>query len=207
MMLRWINDYCTSKSVRSPHTDLRNYVLFVDDDYYIDIDSLLLYIRSLDEDPDITTYERRTFITGELIVGSRPRRFVSDRYYVSIIDYPYDVYPSYISTSCFLMTRYNAKLFYIASKYIRLFHFDHVYMGLLAYSMSINLIENNQLFSSSLSSTIQFYNQTRFLSRWKHIFNKKNDFYSTKKSICARGYSTEKLVELWNEIHQTNLTL
>jgi hypothetical protein len=207
MMLRWINDYCTSKSVRSPHTDLRNYVLFVDDEYYIDVDSLLLYVSRIDEDPDLTTYERRTFVTGELIEGSRPRRFISDRYYVSINDYPYDRYPSYISTGCFLMTRYNARLFYLASKYIRLFHFDHIYMGLLAYSMSMNLIRNNELFSTSLSSTISFNNQTRLLSRWKEIFHKKFDLNSARKPICVRGYRAQNLIDLWNEIHQTNFTL
>jgi hypothetical protein len=115
MMLRWINDYCSSKSRRSPHTDLRNYVLFIDDDYYLDIDSLLSYISTIDHDSEMTTYERRIFITGNLIEKSRPRRFLNDRWYVSIIDYPYDVYPPHVSTGCFLMTRYNARLFYIVS--------------------------------------------------------------------------------------------
>ncbi|CAF4070147.1 unnamed protein product [Rotaria sordida] len=207
MMLRWINDYCTSKSRRSPHIDLRKYVLFVDDDYYVDLDSLLLYIYSIDEDKEMTTYERRTFLTGELIEKSRPRRFINDRWYVSINDYPYDMYPNYISTGCFLMTRYNARLYYIASKYIRLFYFDHVYMGLLSYSMSTNLIANNQLFSTSLSLNRKLNNnQLRFLYQWKSIFNNQIYFNSTKNPICFRGYRTQKLIDIWNQIHQTNLT-
>jgi hypothetical protein len=207
MMLRWITDFCTSKSRRSPHTDLRNYVLFVDDDYFIDIDSLMLYIKGIDDDPDTTTFERRTFITGHLIEGSRPRRSASDRYYVSVNDYPFDAYPPYISTSCFLMTRYNARLFYLASKYIRLFHFDDIYMGVLAYSMSINLIRNNELFPTSELSTNIFNNQARILSRWKEIFKKKIDFSSSARPICIHGYQGQKLIDLWNEIHQTHITL
>ncbi|CAM2709409.1 unnamed protein product [Rotaria socialis] len=206
MMLRWINDYCTSKSRRTSHIDLVNYVLFVDDDYYIDLDLLLLYIYNIDHDSEMTTYERRTFITGELIEKSRPRRNLNDHYYVSLIDYPYDIYPDYISSQCFLMTRYNARLFYIGSKYTRLFHFDSIYMGLLAYSMSIKLIKNNELFSTTLSSINIFNYQNQFLSRWKTIFNNKINFNSTKKSICTRGYRNEKLIQLWNELHQTNLT-
>jgi hypothetical protein len=165
--------------------DLRRYVLFVDDDYYIDIDLLIFYIHRIDSDPDITTYERRTFITGELIEKSRPQRFINDRWYVSLIDYPYNAYPPYLSTGCFLMTRYNARLFYIASKYTRLFYFDHIYMGLLAYSMSTNLIANNQLFSTN---------------------NKNIDFNSMNKSICYHGYRSEKLINIWNDIHPTNFT-
>ncbi len=206
-MLRWINDYCSSKSRRSSYVNLRNYVLFIDDDYYLDIDHLLLYTRGINADPDMTTYERRTFITGELIEKSRPRRFVNDRWYVSIVDYPYDMYPPYISSGCFLMTSYNVRLFYLASKYTRLFYFDHIYMGLLAYSMSTNLIRNNELFSTSLSTNIYLNNQTEIFSKWKQIFNQKMNLNSTKKSICFRGYRTEKLIHIWNQIHQTNLTL
>ncbi|UJR24743.1 hypothetical protein I4U23_006117 [Adineta vaga] len=203
MMLRWITDYCTTKSSRTSYMDLRNYVLFVDDDYFVDIDVLLLYIRGIDEDPDMTTYERRIFITGELIEGSRPQRSINDRYYVSLIDYPYDYYPSYISTGCFLMTRYNARLFYIASQYVRLFHYDHVYIGLVAYSMSINFIRNNELFPITISSTI---NQTKFLSKWKDIFQTKVDKSIAKNPICLHGYSAEKLINIWNDLHSMNST-
>ncbi|CAM4839928.1 unnamed protein product [Rotaria magnacalcarata] len=169
MMLRWINDYCTSKSRRTSHIDLIYYYC-------------------------------------ELIKKSRPRRNSNDHYYVSLIDYPYDIYPDYISSQCFLMTRYNARLFYIESKYTRLFHFDNIYMGLLAYSMSIKLIKNNELFSTTLSSINIFNYQNQILSRRKTIFNNKINFNSTKKPICIRGYRNEKLVQLWNKLHQTNLT-
>ncbi|CAF2519917.1 unnamed protein product [Rotaria sp. Silwood2] len=207
MMLHWISDYCTSKSRRSPHIDLRKYVFFVNDDYYVDIDQLLIYIYNIDEDKEMTTYERRTFITGELIEKSRPRRFINDRWYVSLIDYPYDIYPPYISTECFLMTRYNARLYYISSKYTRLFYFDHIYMGLLAYSMSTNLIKNNQLFStSSLSSNHFVNNQYGFLSKWKFLFNYYNHINSTLKPICIRASRAQNLIDIWNNIHQTNIS-
>lgn len=203
-MLRWINDYCSSKNRRALHIDLRNYVLFVNDDYYIDLDLLLTYISSIDEDAEMTTYERRIFVTGELIENSRPRRFVNDRWYVSVTDYPYDRYPPYVSSECFLMTRYNARLFYISSKYVRLFSFEHIYMGLLAYSMSINFIKNNKLFSTTSNFIVN--NQNLVLSRWKDIFNKKMNVNSTIKSICIHVHSQEQLIQIWNHFHQTNLT-
>jgi hypothetical protein len=71
MMLHWISEYCTS----SPHSDLRKYVLFVDDDYYIDINSFITYINKVDGDRDMTTYERRTFLTGYVYKESCLRRF------------------------------------------------------------------------------------------------------------------------------------
>jgi len=207
MMLRWISEYCTSKSHRSPHDDLRKYVLFIDDDYYLDLNSLLTYINKVDKDPDLTTYERRTFLTGYLYKESRPRRFLNDRWYISINDYPYDRYPPYVTAGCFLMTRSNARLFNLASKYIRLFRFDDIYMGLLAYSMSIKLIPNNELFSSYGSRVISLNNQTGFFSRWKTFFTNEFNSKSTVKPICIHGYRGEELIQIWNKIYQTNLTL
>ncbi|CAF0892950.1 unnamed protein product [Rotaria sordida] len=207
MMLRWINEYCTSKSYRSRYNDLRKYVLFVDDDYYVDLNSLLKYINKIDEDSNMTPYERRTFLTGYLYEGSRPRRYLNDRWYISINDYPYDHYPPYVTAGCFLMTRSNARLFNIASKYTPLFRFDDIYIGLLAYSMSIKLIPNNNLFSSYGSSTILFSNQTEFFSKLKSLFINQINFNSTNKPICIHGYRGEELIQIWNDIYQTNLTL
>jgi hypothetical protein len=207
MMLRWISEYCTSKSHRSPHDDLRKYVLFIDDDYYLDLNSLLTYINKVDQDPDMTTYERRTFLTGYLYKESRPRRYLNDRWYISINDYSYDRYPPYVTAGCFLMTRSNARLFNLASKYIRLFRFDDIYMGLLAYSMSIKLIPNNELFSSYGSKVISLNNQTGFFSRWKTFFTNEFNSKSMVKPICIHGYRGEELIQIWNQIYQTNLTL
>lgn len=203
-MFRWINDYCSAKTSRTKYVNLRNYLLIIEENSYIDIDKLLLYTNEINSDPDMTTYERRTFITGELIKKSRPKRFLNDHWYVSYIDYPYDKYPEYISSECFLMTIYNARLFYLSSQYIRLFYFDSIYLGLLAYSMSIRFIENNQLFSTS---NFIFYNQTEILSKLKFIFKKNIHFNSNNKSIFYRGFTPNKLILFWNEIHQTNLTL
>ncbi len=193
MMLRWISEYCTSQS------DLRKYVLFIDDDYYLDLKSLINYLNKIDQDIDMTSNQRRTFLTGYVYNESRPRRFLNDRWYISIKDYPYDRYPPYVTAGCFLMTRSNARLFNLASKYIDLFRFDDIYMAILAYSMSIKLIPNNDLFSSYSSSGI--------FSKWKRFFTGENELQSTTKPICIHGYRGEELIEIWNEIHQTNLIL
>ena len=52
-MLRWVTDYCFFK-----FDDTRNYVLFIDDDYYLDVNSLIKYLKSLDNNDKMTTYQR-----------------------------------------------------------------------------------------------------------------------------------------------------
>ncbi len=206
MMLRWISEYCTSKYNQN---NIRKYVLFIDDDYYLNLNSLLNYLNKVDQDPDMTSYERRTFLTGYVYEGSRPRRFLNDRWYISLDDYPYDRYPPYVTAGCFLMTRSNARLFNLASKYIHLFRFDDIYLGILAYAMSIKLIPNNDLFSSYTSTIMNLWNnnQTGFFSKWKLFFNTQKTFDLKVKPICIHGYRGEELIHIWNNIYQTNLTL
>lgn len=186
MMLRWIDEYCLSKSVRSPHRDLRRYVLFIDDDFYLNHQLLEEYLNGIDRDEQMTTYERRTFSSGYLIENARPKRFFDDPYCISYIDYPYDRYPSYLSSECLLMTRYNSHLYYLSSRYARIFPFDDVYLGLLANSMSIQLIKNNERFSSS-------HSHLKKESQWN-------------SSICIHGYRNEQLIQFWNEIYRTNVS-
>ena len=205
MMLRWVNKYCTSKSFNE---NLHNYVLFIDDDYYLDLNSLLTYLNKIDQDPQMTTEDRRTFLTGYAYRESRPRRYLNDRWYISMDDYPYDRYPPYVTAGCFLMTRSSARLFHIASNYIRLFRFDDIYMGLLAYSMSIPIIPNNELFSSYSSSIVSFDNQTGGLfSKWKTFFSEQIDMRSSLRPICIHGYRGNDLIQIWNHLYSTNLTL
>ncbi len=47
------------------------------------------------------------------------------------------------------------------------------------------------------------------ITRWKNFFIgvNENNFHSTIKSICIHGYCGEELINIWNKIHQTNITL
>ena len=204
MMLRWINEYCSSKNLEE---NLRKYVLFIDDDYYLNLKSLIHFLQSLNENSQMTIEDRRRYITGYVYNSSRPRRFVNDRWYISITEYPYDRYPPYVTAGCFLMTKSNVRLFHLASKYLPFFRFDDIYMGLLAYSMSIRMIPNNYFFSSYDSSMNLLKNQTSLIQKWKDYFWNDRKFSKSIEPICVHGYRGEKLIHIWNEIYQTNLTL
>lgn len=197
MMLRWIKEYCSSRNLQE---NLRQYVLFIDDDYYLNVQSLIEFIESLNRNSEMTNEDRRRYITGHVYNSSRPRRFLNDRWYISLTEYPYDRYPPYVTAGCFLMSKSNVRLFHLASKYLPFFRFDDIYMGLLAYSMSIRILSNNDLFSSYDSSM-------NFMKKWKDYLW--NDEKSSRmiKPICIHGYRGKELVNLWNEISHSNVTL
>lgn len=50
MMLRWVTNNCLSKSFQSSYDDIRNYVLLIDDDFYLDTDAHVEYLKLTDED-------------------------------------------------------------------------------------------------------------------------------------------------------------
>lgn len=213
MMLRWITNHCHETSLERIEKDLYRYVLFIDDDYFLNVPRLIDYLNQLDLNKEMSKDQRRKFLTGYVYRDSRPRRFLTDRWFISIDDYPYDRYPPYVTAGCFLMTRSNAALFYLASKYLPLFRFDDIYIGLLAYSMSISIVENNQLFSSYSSSSSIFFEKNSstsnkhwtFFQSWWNSLSKRN--VQSHPPICVHGYRGKDLIQLWNDIYRSNLTL
>lgn len=141
----------------------------------------------------MTTYERQTFITGYVHESARPRRNLLSRWYISMADYPYDHYPPFLAGGCVLMTRYNSRLFYMASKHIRVLYLEDVYMGLLAYSMSIHLVKNN-IRVDPFNSKVKWY-ETIFLSL-------RSFFFGDETPFCVAGYRGEQLLSFWNKLHQ-----
>jgi hypothetical protein len=76
-------------------------------------------------------------------------------------------------------------------------------MGILAYAMSIRFVINNQRFSS-YSSRFDL-NQTGFKALWRWFID--DEINRNKMQICVHGYRGEQLLNVWNKLYKTNLTL
>ena len=187
LMFRWIDENCVSKDERRLKSEMLNYVLILNDQFFVDIRALTNYIDQINRNAELTTFERRTFLTGKLIEKSRPERFQNNRYSISIDEYPYDKYPPYISTDCFLLSKYNAHLLNILTDYVRLFPFEHIYLSFLSSSILTKFIQNNYLFDAD-----QF------------TFDNRSNKQQTP--ICYYGYENDKLIQLWNRIYHLNIT-
>lgn len=203
-MLRWIQCFCSSNST----DDLRRYVLFIDDDYFLNLNRLLQYLDQLDKDETLNEKDRERFVTGYLYNDSRPRRLLTDRWFVSLKDYPYNRYPPYVTAGCFLMSQKASSLFDTAARYIPVFRFDDIYLGLLAYSMSIRFVGNNDLFSSygSLFSRWRPFDDDSYLTKIVDLF-RPNRQAVIDEPICVHGYREQQLIDLWNRIHSSNISL
>lgn len=111
-----------------------------------------------------------------------PLRSVFSKWYISCEDYAYNRYPPFISGGACLMSFKTVKHFYLASYFERLFPFDDVYVGMLAYKLGF-LPEHKESFMCSinmyLAATPSYANST--------------------SCIGVHGIKPDELMRLWRQ--------
>ncbi|CAD5229663.1 unnamed protein product [Bursaphelenchus okinawaensis] len=105
------------------------YLVSMDDDYMISIPNLIEYLNKHTKNEQLYAGYR---------VDSSPFRLRFQRYAISLDEYPYNLYPPYITGGLVIYTPQAVKEFYIAIKYLKLFKFDDIYAGIIAYYLGYN---------------------------------------------------------------------
>lgn len=150
------------------------YLLLLDDDYFISPKNLIAEINRH------TPYER-------LYMGYRyistPFRFYFNKFHISLKDYPFNAYPPYITAGAVLLTGQTVKEFYVAIQYTRLFVFDDVYAGILAYLVGI-IPQNNYEFSVSSNILMNYIDVEKV---WK-------------TRIVSHGFLPDKIREMYKKL-------
>uniref|UniRef100_A0A0N5ATC8 Hexosyltransferase n=1 Tax=Syphacia muris TaxID=451379 RepID=A0A0N5ATC8_9BILA len=112
------------------------FALLVDDDYMVSIPNLIKEIKNWKS-------------TDRLYMGwrfdSKPFRLRFHRYRVSLSVYPYDRYPPYITAGAVLLSGQAIREIYSAVQFVKLFLFDDIYMGIIAYLIRLPPIHNKQM--------------------------------------------------------------
>lgn len=191
MAFKWLNTYCSQI----------DYVLFVDDDYFVSPKNLIKLIRQFNEEiysygkkqlsldgDDETNGENENDVSsnddidtriyaGFVFNSSIPRRDRFGKWYVSLSQYPYSKYPPYVTAGAYLVSQNSLLEIYTASQYIVHFPYDDIYLGLI--TTKINLVPIHV--------------------REFHFYKKEYDQAGSYKNVIAtHGYSDpEELREIW----------
>uniref|UniRef100_A0AC34G204 Hexosyltransferase n=1 Tax=Panagrolaimus sp. ES5 TaxID=591445 RepID=A0AC34G204_9BILA len=112
--LKFAQNYCSTGPV--------SYVFLVDDDYMISMKNLIVEVEK--HPPNERLYMGWRFDTS-------PFRLVS------LNDYPFSQYPPYISAGAVLLTSQTVREFYLAIQHLKVYPFDDVYAGIIAYKLGI----------------------------------------------------------------------
>nr|CAG4641751.1 EOG090X07IA [Eurycercus lamellatus] len=168
--LKWAVEFCSTAS----------FVVFSDDDMYLSIKNLLIFLRNPSSYPDeaasedqlsnedplmpsipnANTDHRERSLKQEkpdddsplqgnwdeaqdlklyagYVFHSPPLRHRTSKWYVSLAEYPYHLWPPYVTAGAYVLSRSALLDLHYGSAYTQYFRFDDVFLGLVARKASI----------------------------------------------------------------------
>lgn len=126
--INWITTYCKQVS----------FVLFVDDDYFVSPQNLVTTLRNL------TNTQIRKLYMGHVWYVPAPMRNPKRKWYVSHSEYPFNRYPSFINAGSYVMSMHTVVDMQVAIQYTQFFRLDDVYLGIVAYKLHIEPLNNKE---------------------------------------------------------------
>ncbi|KAI6191288.1 Hexosyltransferase [Aphelenchoides bicaudatus] len=136
------------------------FLVLLDDDYLIRLDNLLNLLNK--HQPNEQLYMGERWDTS-------PFRLTYRKFRVSIEEYPFDVYPPYIGGGCVVLSPQAIREFYLAAQHLKMFRFDDVYAGIIAYYLGYEAQSN------------------------PHILDHKNWYIPWEVKIAEHDYSVEDI--------------
>jgi hypothetical protein len=125
MSYDWIVSNCSSST----------FVMFVDDDVYVNIPNILQFAHGTLNYMTDTMY-------GNKQCFPFPYRNESSKWYISDEEYPYAIYPAYLLGGS-ILTHYNVvRKLQIAFPFLKAIFIDDVYIGLVAHKLNIKLVNH-----------------------------------------------------------------
>ena len=166
MGLRWINTYCMNSK----------YFLFIDDDFYLNPNLLMSYLKN-----NVTNEKLETLYEGYVFPNSSPMRHLISKWYISLDEYEYHKFPPFIAAGCYVLSKQTAQKLYLASRLVKIFRFDDIYLALLAFKLGIK--------PTHLAS-INYYAPPY-----------ETDTYANQV-ISAHDFAPDELTQMWKELEQ-----
>ncbi|CAG2226816.1 BRN [Mytilus edulis] len=158
--IRWVSVYCSHLQ----------YVLFIDDDYLLNVKGILSYVRML------TSLNISNKMYGYRGQCWKPIRLCfHEKSYISLEEYRYDYWPDYLLGGTILTTMDVVIRISSAIPYIKRISIDDTYVGIAAHLLGIELIDEKR-----------FSKQSRSASQMKYL-------------LSAHGYDEESLIATWEE--------
>lgn len=127
MAYRWAVSFCNTS----------DYLFFVDDDYFVNIDNLQAYIKKVKDN--------KMLFSGTFLGRSVPYRVNGSKWYISWEDYPYDRWPPYLAGGAYFVSLPLARKFNLAFPFVKPMHIDDVYLGIVAKKLDVRPLQNRDI--------------------------------------------------------------
>ncbi|XP_029047508.1 beta-1,3-galactosyltransferase brn [Osmia bicornis bicornis] len=109
---------------------------------------------------------------------SSPHRHKSSKWYVPLSEYPYHLWPPYVTAGAYILSKEALLDMYYTSLYTKYFRFDDIYLGLVAKKANIEPFHCEEF----------------------HFYKKDYTKFNYKYVITSHGYGNpNELLTVWNE--------
>ncbi|KAL1457748.1 hypothetical protein WDU94_007942 [Cyamophila willieti] len=181
---KWAANYCNHSK----------FYLFADDDFYVSTRNVLRFIRNPLQYPEYlelpieTIQNKNNILDYELpanvklfsgfVFVSSPHRHYTSKWYISLDEYPYHLWPPYVTAGAYVVSKEVLLDFYFASHFTKHFRFDDIYLGILAKKTGTEPFHCEEFY---------FYKKDYSRHNYQYV-------------IASHGYSDpDELLRIWNE--------
>nr|SVE75172.1 EOG090X07IA [Daphnia dolichocephala] len=127
---------------------------------------------------DVGNLNEESKLYAGYVFHSPPQRHTSSKWYVSLTEYPYHLWPPYVTAGAYVVSRAALLDLYYGSYYTKYFHFDDIFLALVALKMNIEPVHCSEFYF------------------WK----KKYSMLGYRDVIASHGYGNpDELRTVWNE--------
>ena len=120
MGMRWAVSHCNEA----------NFYFFVDDDFFVSPKNTKGTLNTFGG-PDKELY------SGYVMRNSAPMRHKISKWYITLEEYPYHLWPPYVSGGALIVSRKTLQDFYYASYFVKRFKFDDIFLSFVAKKLRI----------------------------------------------------------------------
>ena len=158
----WVSSFCRRA----------RYLAFLDDDYYVSPYNVIKLVSTIPES------EQHRTIIGFIWKNTVPFRIKSSKWYISLEEYPFNRWPPYPTGGSFFMHSDTAHRMYAAMQYTKMFRFDDIYIGIVAWKLGVKLKHSRRI----------------------HFEEFTYDKYEYRDVVAAHGFKDlDMLYKIWKE--------
>jgi hypothetical protein len=133
--------------------------------------------KKLQQFTDFELPDDARLFSGHVFV-SAPHRHRTSKWHITLAEYPYHMWPPYVTAGAYVLSREALFDMYYASMYTKHFRFDDIYLAIVA-----------------KKADIEPYHCTQF-----HYYKKEYNVFSYRHVVASHGYNDpDELLKVWNE--------
>jgi beta-1,3-galactosyltransferase / beta-1,3-N-acetylglucosaminyltransferase len=111
------------------------------------------------------------------VFQSSPHRHKSSKFYISLDEYPWHMWPTYVTAGAYILSREALLEMYYAAMYTKHFRFDDIFLGIVANKAHIDPLHSEEFY---------FYKASYVGHSYKYV-------------IASHGYGNhEEMLHVWN---------